>query len=770
MLSPRALLAPGSMRLSALVAATCGVALCMNPLLGVHGPESALVLGLLLPPFCAAVGAGHVLATRELALGAQQRLLGAALRALLVLGVPVGLLGLNALRVPNCAPFEGLLFMALGPAPSVVLAAVLGGMLALAWPTRPRTVVWLAVLCPVAAIVVGLARFYGTPGVFAYGHFYGYFQGSLYDEQVELPAALWSLRALTLVWLAAISAGAYGHFRPDRGRLHWVPQRPLGSLLCLLLAGVLVAGYARGPQLGHRSSLDHIKASLGHEVTTPRCQLLVPQELHRDDVGRLSADCEFRASQMEHALGLRLTRPLRVFLFRSAAEKRRLMGAAGTNIAKPWRHEVYLQQSGWPHGVLAHEIAHVVAGETGVGPFRIAGSALGLWPNPGLIEGTAVAAAWDARSGLTPHQWARAMLELGIAPKLQAVFGASFLGQQPRLAYTVAGSVLRYVMQRYGRAAVRSSYRTGDLAKVLGKDFAALEREWTAFLRREVRLDPDAAGLAAQRFAGTSVFSKVCPHQVARLRASLGGALAAGDDQRARQHCRAILEIDPAHNSTRATLVGVLARLRQMPQARSELQTLRDSLGAPAATVAGARLELADQAFRRGAHAAALQAYGRLLAEPQGRGARRALLVRQLALTGGGRQRQLLFELMVGRQGRSPGGAFAVHIARELRSERSDGLPHYLEARQLHFAERFEEAAALLAQARSRGLPHRELSLEARRMEAVSRFAAGDLERSAQLWRAQALEEDPAMALEADDWLARIRFSRKHAARAQGPR
>src|SRR5689334_19493434 len=37
-------------------AAVVGVALCFSPLLGVHGPESGLVLAVLLPPWAGAIG------------------------------------------------------------------------------------------------------------------------------------------------------------------------------------------------------------------------------------------------------------------------------------------------------------------------------------------------------------------------------------------------------------------------------------------------------------------------------------------------------------------------------------------------------------------------------------------------------------------------------------------------------------------------------------------------------------------------------------------
>ena len=111
---------------------------------------------------------------------------------------------------------------------------------------------------------------------------------------------------------------------------------------------------------------------------------------------------------------------------------------------------------------------------------------------------------------------------------------------------------------------------------------------------------------------------------------------------------------------------------------------------------------------------------------------------------------------MVGEPGQRSDGATAVHLARELRAERSDGLPQYLEARQLYFQKRFARAAALLGEARRLGLPTRELQSEATRVEAISLYATSDL--AGATARFQELRDDgvPAHRADAEDWLSHI--------------
>jgi hypothetical protein len=417
----------------------------------------------------------------------------------LCLAIPMALLALNALRFKNCDPGGGLLYMLLGPVISTALAATAGVVIAHLTSRRGWATAG-ALLLPLLEIARNLYGFYTTPAIFAYGHFFGYFPGTLYDTQLKLPAAFVSFRLVTLaLWVMCCAVLIALHDSSDL-RLRWSALKTSGERRgWLALAGALglavFAAELHAPQLGHRTHAAWIAENLGGRIDGPCCTLLFPRELDRDDAQRLHVDCQFRVTQMERVLGVRQLRPITAYLFRSSDEKRALMGAGNIYIAKPWRNEVYLQVQSWPHPVFAHEIAHVVAGNYGVGPFRVAGRLGGLWPNPALIEGVAVAAAWSVHDGLTPHQWARAMLEQQMAPSLSAITGAAFLAQPKGQAYTLSGSFVRYVLDTYGNRAVRRLYMTSDAATAVGKPLEPLEREWHTFLKPTPL--PDAVRAAA---------------------------------------------------------------------------------------------------------------------------------------------------------------------------------------------------------------------------------------------------------------------------------
>jgi tetratricopeptide (TPR) repeat protein len=529
-----------------------------------------------------------------------------------------------------------------------------------------------------------------------------------------------------------------------------------GALLCVTALGADVLA----APLGHTASVSQIRDALGGAHTSVRCELVFPRELSKTARVRLADDCDFRVARAEAWLGVTHPERIRVFVFRSADEKAVLMGAAHTNIAKPWRAEVYLTHAPWPHPVLWHELVHVVAARIGRGPFRIAGGLGGVWPDAALIEGVAVAGAWQAQGGLTPHEWARALLDLEQLPSVRALFGLGFLGQPQRMAYTLSGSLLRFVAERHGSAAVRRAYTSGDLASATGRPLAQLETDWRGYLQT-LPTSSRTRALAKARFSGKSIFSTVCPHALASLRVALRADLSAGDDMRALRTCREILDIDPADGETRASLVTLHARLGQDGDARTQLDALLAPDTAQPALAALARHAVADEYLRRGERTQAAALYEALLREPLDEDGMRTLQVKAMAAASDEAQARVLLDLLVGAPGERADPATAVHLARELRALRGDGLPHYLEGRQLLFQERFARAASLLTTALQLGLPTPELTREAQRTLALASFGSGDLA-AAERWFG-VMARDPALgrAAEGLDGLARIRFARK---------
>jgi len=735
-------------RLSAAFAAMAGLALALIPLLAVHGVESALALGLLLPPWVAATAASYTERNRGMrGIDLMLRTVGSGL---LIWSIPVLLLALSSVRVRQCAPGEGLAFMVLGPAVGCALAACTGVWVA-ASTNRPRISPWIAAAIPIAAALLGLWAFYATPAVYVFGAFAGYFPGAIYDDLVQIPTRYLTYRATMLLAVLALTVLFDALWDPasEKLDLRGRGRSQLGAVTVSVGAlGIIAASYWHGDHLGHWVSEEYLIERLGKTEQGRHCVAHMPRETQPEDARRLLEDCDFHVERTRTLVGLTSTEPVTAYFFRNQNEKKDLIGVGRTLIAKPWRGEVYLQMAGWPHPVLGHEVVHAALAEVGRGPFSVAATLGGLIPNPGIVEGAAVALAWDLRDDLDPDQWSRIMRDRNELPAASAVMSVRFSALPARRAYMAAGSMINFLIASRGMDALLAAYRSGGIERL-----EELEEQWHAYLE-QVPVTAHERGVAEVELARPSIFSAVCPHELAKLRAHLSGDTAARDDIRTIETCRAILEIDEHEPRAQAALVGALARTENDAEALAELDALRAAMNAPKPIVAAALEQYADASWTLGNLEEAAGLYEELLAIPRTDGPARQSEVKRLALGASQAEQDLIYQMLLGRSS-SP---VVVHLAQTLASIRDDGLGQYLEARQLMGQNRFALALPLLQEAKRLGVPTRRLERELGRLLGITFFAVGRYGESAEAWRERAWVSRAASA-EAQRWLERIDYA-----------
>ncbi len=412
---------------------------------------------------------------------------------------------------------------------------------------------------PLASILVSVGRFYTSPMIFAYDPFVGYFSGTLYDTLIDFSGLL-SYRAGSAATLFAIVVLALHLGRDAAGHLRLRSVgRPVLALAGALagLAGLLANVY--GDRLGHWQTSATIAATLGGRTEGVRCSVVHARSMRPDDAERFARDCDAHVAVLERWFGAPGPGKITAFVFESSAQKGALMGAADTFIAKPWRREIYVQSAAYPHPVLGHELAHVIAGAFGRGPFRVAGGLGGLLPDPGIVEGTAVAAEPPA-GDLLPREWAKAMKDLGLLPKLDRLFTLGFLGENAGVAYTVSGAFVGWVHDRFGAEVVRAWYGGRPLPEATGVPWAELERRWHDDLNRETL--PEAARAAAKaRFDRPAIFGRRCPHVVDACRVRADRLRGDGDYEGAVAAFEDLLALDPHDDGTRVAIA--MTRVRQ---------------------------------------------------------------------------------------------------------------------------------------------------------------------------------------------------------------
>lgn len=662
-----------------------------------QAPERALLVGMGLGVACAA----------------------AAFFAMFIQGIRVGL----------CDPLQDTLLYLLGPSFGMVMAGAWGavaGSIAGNWQLRRRVLLAtvLAAGVPLLGISMSLWRFYTSPMVFAFDPFFGFFAGTPYDTGFDPIGRLITYRlgsASTILGTWSLSRLCV---RTENGALALRPERdwPLSAACALAFAFSFVIA-ATGKTLGHYSTAGSIRDRLGHSVRDGRCEVVFSSGIGRPSALLLARDCNAWLGVLEKRLGVAPVPAVTAFVFANPGEKEFAMGAGHTQVAKPWRREVYLNGAEYPHPVLGHELAHVVAGQTGRGPFKIAGSLGGWLPNAGLIEGMAMALAPDEDEDLTSDQWASALAELRRLPPISSLMNLDFLVQPGRLAYLVAGSFVASIEKDYGASALRLWYAGESLEHVTGRSVAQLESNWHVGLAKAIL--PDSAREAARAlFERKSALVRHCPHAVDRAVAAAVDALNAQEPQRACQLADSTRELDPGDVRLRQIAAECRLRSGNTEGARGQWRSIADNEQLPQPQRDQALEALADRALESGKIDAARALYREIQKRTLDVDRRRTLEVKmavdtpesiaaiQALLTGG--KRGVNWDRGVAR------------IAQWMATRPKEGLPRYLLGRNLVNRAQFDEARLQLQEADAMHLDLPLVRSEIDRLLVVVGCAEGD--------------------------------------------
>ncbi|HEY1554930.1 MAG TPA: hypothetical protein VGF94_08865 [Kofleriaceae bacterium] len=763
------------------LAALLGFLLGLAPLFDVLGYELALATSLFATIAGLDLGAAFArqrqrevgpiaLRSRHAGRALAASTLVAAGRAAAVAAIPGVIAAVHGIWVQTCDWGFGIQAYLAMPLASAALAGALGHTITAAVGTRAHRS-WkphrATVLAQLAWVVLALGagwRFYSEPPVFVFSPVIGYFPGNLYDENVQLGAALAWSRLEAALWLVALVALVASRFDVPTFRLRWREPRPatrrIGALVvaALALAGALALRLQAG-DLGYAVDADDIETALGGRLETPHFIIYYARTPEIEaDLPLIAADHEFRYAEVVAQLGEAPDGKLRSFYFASTDDKARWVGARNVEMAKPWLHAILIDHRAFPHGSLRHEIAHAVASAFGDPIFGVATEHL-IFANPGLIEGLAVAIDWPGSDGpLTPHQAVRAMQELGYEPSLRELMGLKFLSVSSARGYTTAGSFVRFLLDRYGAARLRALYRSGgDYDGAYGRSFGELEAEWKQMIGA-IELPPGVVEATRERFRGGSVFSRPCPHAIAARREQAAEAYGRGDRTRAVALLRHVCGDAPDEPRYQLELGDFLVSGGEAERAEAERlwTAIASSDGVSSSVRADALDRLARTAAIRGDMATTTALVARAFALPLDGSARRLRDAEQLALHHDGPAATALrsYFFAAGTSRDAPMWAQLAALA-----EPNLGLARYLVGFQRYNAGDWRGAATELLAALDRGLPNDGFVAQAARMLAVAGYRTHDV---AQVQRAIAALHGPTMTevdhLLGDDWERRLAF------------
>ena len=649
--------------------------------------------------------------------------------SLWALAIPVGILLLNGLRRPVCDPLGGAALYLVLAVPSATLACTLGvacGFLA------PRRAGWLYAGVFVLTLAVAVWPLIYGPQVFAFHHLGGMYPGPIYDEAIATSRALWLFRADTLLYAGACAGIALiaGPPRPRRR----------GMLALLACGGAALWLSLQAEKLHWKASTAQLDQELGGRLETEHLVLHFPREKKDEERALLARDAEIDVRAVTRFFGIPAGPRIEVWLYRSAEEKRTLIGAAETSFTKPWLRQIHTNDAPAPHPILRHELVHAIGAQLARGPWRVPG---GLIPQMAITEGVAVAADWPPGE-FTVHEEARALKDLKLLPDLPRLFrrGAFYAESGPR-AYTAAGSFLRFIRDTRGAGVLNGLY-----ASTRALDLRTAVPEYLTFLDG-LSVPARAAALAAQRYSAPGIARKRCAHEVATLQQQ---ARAARDPQTRASLLARCAGLEPDDPALLAALgrAQIAARDRASAAATEAKALAHPKLSQPLR--AQVLTDAGDAAWTAGDVSRALDRYAEAAQLPQPEAAERGVTIRLLAARDPGSWHALrpLFA-------ESNNAPEILLRLRDLDLARPrDGLAAYLLAKQMQNRAAWPECAAFAASALRRELPGPAFVQEALRMRGIAAWHTGEDSVAREAFTALGKGATPGRAGEVQRWLDRL--------------
>ena len=411
-------------------------------------------------------------------------------------------IAMASVRGMLCSFSQGLRYQLLIALPSNLLA---GCIIAWGQTLFKRKISRIIAYCACLALDLGFAlhALYEGPAIVAYSQFIGYFAGSIYDESIDVFRQLTAYRlgtaSIVILWAYAAC-----------GKL-W--RQILIPPCCVILAFAFHIYLSKAEQimpLGREAAA----AALWATIDTPQYRVhYAPKSKNRAEMAaqrsRLTRDFDRDYAFLKSFFRAEPLQKPDLWLYPDADAKARFLGARRTSFARLWKNELHLAEAAPDSTLARHEMAHLFAASFSTSTFGVAG---GWIPSMGWTEGLAMAAEWPA-DDFDLHAWAQGILvnseTFGTVDPVSLMYG--FWGLPVRVSYTLAGSFVRWLIDRYGIEEVKkmSNLMPGDYEDAFGISYRDLFEIW----RNETVSRPMPEGLSVMTravFASQSIWTRRC--------------------------------------------------------------------------------------------------------------------------------------------------------------------------------------------------------------------------------------------------------------------
>ena len=412
----------------------------------------------------------------------------------IVILIPFVISFLSTIFHSGCPIKDGLLFYIIITIPAFIYG-IISGFISSSIAKKYQMLIFFGIF--VSLLIIVLIEFFYYPQIYFYNPLFGFFPGTIYDEDIAIDWKLILSQVYNLFFFFSLFVV-----------LNILRKRELSKiLLSITLAGLFAAFILIKPIFGFSTNFWRINRELSSKVSTRHFEIMFSPDTSPNEKKFISLLHEYYYDQVTEMLGVHYTERINSYIFYSKNQKRNLFGSANANVAKPWLNSIFVNKDYFPKSI-KHELVHVIASKFGYSPFKVADGF-----NPALIEGMAMLVENDFDENQI-DRIAKLAYNNGYKIKINALFsGLNFFSSYSSLAYIYSGAFLKYLYNEFGIEKIKKIYGNSDWEKIYGSGINTL------LVRFEKTLNDDKAfsdsNKARLYFGGQTIFNKACPRMTA---------------------------------------------------------------------------------------------------------------------------------------------------------------------------------------------------------------------------------------------------------------
>jgi len=409
--------------------------------------------------------------------------------------IPLIIAFINSQLSGQCPFCAGLPFYFVIVVPAIFIGRGIGILAYSIWSKYPGIMLillFLIILC------IPITELYYNPQVYFYNPIAAYFPGNIYDESITISTKFIIYRLLNLLFFESL---VFLYFN-NKVRVHLPKSGIIIFSVIISVSFVLISPYS-----GFATNYSGLKSKLAFQIETKHFRFNFSEKPDDGEADYIRKSAEYYYEELREFYKTEPKEKIEAFVFSSRKEKKEIFGAGNADVAKPWLGQIYLTKESL-HSTLKHETSHIFTSEFGKYIFKVADRF-----NPALIEGIA-SASDNSYDDYDIHYIVNTAYKTGYKISITELFsGFNFFNQASSASYVIAGSFIKYLVDKYGIDKFKLLYSDTDFPKYYKKNISELNAEYLIFL------DSQASDVSPHKanyyFGRKGLMQKICPRYLA---------------------------------------------------------------------------------------------------------------------------------------------------------------------------------------------------------------------------------------------------------------